>query len=68
MKRVVRFVFSIIVISAIPFCFFGCDRPEKDPGFYGELQEHLPELPEAKASFEVPDLKDLGVDESSTSP
>jgi len=40
----------------------GCDRPEHEAIYYGRVIDHLPDLPEAKESFNIPEIEGIDRD------
>ncbi|MCL2304457.1 MAG: hypothetical protein FWC43_03850 [Planctomycetaceae bacterium] len=37
----------------------GCDRPEHEAFHYGKVIDHLPNIPEAREPFEIPDIEGI---------
>jgi len=38
----------------------GCDRPERETPYYGKMIDQLPDIPEVKEPFDIPEIE--GVD------
>ncbi len=55
------FLFAVLGLSV--FYISGCDRPQQhSPEEFGTLVERLPDIPEARKPFELPEVE--GVDTS----
>ncbi|MGL6197240.1 MAG: hypothetical protein ACRC2T_20710 [Thermoguttaceae bacterium] len=63
MNRISRLIFSAsLFVVIVPFfaALSGCDNPQRDPAEYGKIMEDMPEVPEAKEPFKLPEVE--GVD------
>ena len=52
-------LFAVGCLSGIVFVS-GCDRPEREMPYYGKISNQLPDLPEVKEPFDLPEIE--GVD------
>jgi len=59
-----RFLVSLFFVGCLGVVFLsGCDRPESDAANYGEIIDRLPDIPEAKELFEIPqDIEGVDVE------
>ena len=60
-----RCLVSLLFVGCLGGTIFlsGCDRPERDSSYYGEIIDHLPDIPEAKEQFEIPpDIEGVDVE------
>jgi len=59
-----RFLTSLIFISCLASIVFlsGCDRPEREVSHYGKVIDDLPEIPEAKEPFDIPEVEGIDLE------
>jgi len=59
-----RFLVSLLFVGCFGSVVFfsGCDRPARETSHYGEVIDHLPDIPEAKERFEIPPVEGIDVE------
>ena len=58
MRRLVVSLFFVGCLGGFAFVS-GCDRPERGTSHYGTIVDRLPDLPEAKEQFDIPDIEGI---------
>ena len=59
-----RFLVSLFFVGCLGSVVFfsGCDRPEREIHHYGKIIDHLPDIPEAKEQFVIPEVEGLDLE------
>jgi len=60
-SRPMRFFVSLLFLGCLGGIVFlsGCDRPEHEVYHYGTIIDQLPDIPEAKEPFELPEIEGI---------
>ena len=58
-----RIFVSLFVVCCLGYFVPGCDRPTHEPAYYGKVVDQLPDIPEAKESFDLPEIEGVDRDE-----
>ena len=59
--RLLVSLFFVGCLSGIVF-LSGCDRPAHETFHYGKVIDHLPDIPEAKEQYKIPDIEGVDVE------
>ena len=60
-----RFLVSLLFAGCLGSVVFlsGCDRPEREIHHYGTIIDQLPDIPEAKEPYEIPEIEGIDLEQ-----
>ena len=59
-----RLFVSLLFVCCLGSAVFlaGCDHPKQEMSHYGKIIDQLPDIPEAKERFDIPEIEGIDVE------